>query len=214
LDRFFEWVSENQLSLFRFSRSMRESLGREQQRLLLDVARRHPERAEVVALCLHPENPEFWLACEELLEISSGSVQVEANLFAALTRSGESYWGSETARLRGFLEQIATPLAGRPSPLLSKWLLNARRSIDDDLQRKLVWEYDLKSTEFERSLTASGTAAQKWAVKRLVENGQFQDVRRLVSPDLLARYLPDLDLPPNRKKALEKALEFWLQDVG
>lgn len=214
LDRFFEWVSENQLSLFRFSHSMRESLGREQQRLLLDVARRHPERAEVVALCLHPENPEFWLACEELLEISSGSVQVEASLFAALTRSGESYWGSETARLRGFLEQIATPLAGRPSPLLSKWLLNARRSIDDDLQRKLVWEYDLKSTEFERSLTASGTAAQKWAVKRLVENGQFQDVRRLVSPDLLARYLPDLDLPPNRKKALEKALEFWLQDVG
>ena len=214
LDRLFELAAENQFSLFHFSQEMRDSLGREQQHLLLDQARRHRERAATVALCLHPENPEFWQACQELLEIAAGDTQVEASLFAALTRSGESYWGSETARLRGFLDQIATPLESHPSSLVRRWLTNAKRGLDDDLQRKLVWEYDLKSREFERSLAASGTAAQKWAVKRLVENGQFQDVRRLVGPDLLARYLPDLDLPPNRKKALEKALEFWMQDVG
>lgn len=116
--------------------------------------------------------------------------------------------------MRRFLDFIAEPLEHHPSERLRGWLTNVQRSLDEDLQRNLVWEYDLKSREFEQSLAATGTPAQKWAVKRLVEQGNLQDVRRRVSPEILARYLPDLNLPPKKQKALEKALEFWLQDVG
>ncbi|MBS2040362.1 ATP-binding protein [bacterium] len=210
----FDLVTKKEISMFHFSQELRTSLEPDQQQLLLDHALSQPEHAAAVAFCLDSNHPGFWDACDTLLSIDPGDTQVEASLYAAVTRSGESFWGQATDRVRRFLDFIAEPLEHHPSERLRGWLTNVQRSLDEDLQRNLVWEYDLKSREFEQSLAATGTPAQKWAVKRLVEQGNLQDVRRRVSPEILARYLPDLNLPPKRKQALEKALEFWLQDVG
>jgi hypothetical protein len=214
LTTLFDLVTEKEISMFHFSQEMRNSLAPDQQRLLVQHAQSHPDHAAAVAFCLDSKHPDFWDACDRVLSLRPGDTQVEASLFAALTRSGESYWGEATVRTRGFLDFIANPMQHHSSERVRHWLVNVERSLNDDLQRKLVWEYDFKSREFEQSLAATGTPAQKWALKRLVEHGNFQDVRRLVSPEVLAKHLPDLDLPPKKKQALEKALEFWLEDVG
>lgn len=210
LEMLFELVGEVKFSMVHFAQELRENLPPEQQTFLIHYARTHPNQASAVAYCLDSTNPDFWQACQVLLELAPTDPQLESTLFDALTRRGESHWGEQTDRIRGFLAQIEGPLENHPSQPVRRWLSQVKRVLDDDLHRKLVWEYDLKSREFEQSLAASGTPAQKWAVKRLVENAQFQDVRRLLSPYIVAQYLPDLDLPPQRKRALET----WIKNAG
>lgn len=78
---------------------------------------------------------------------------------------------------------------------------------------QLVWDYDLPQEEFEAILRGEkvlGNLDQSWAIARILENLNYYEAMKLISPDLLRK---NWELVKSKlfKVSIKKGYEFVLQ---
>ncbi len=199
------------LRWFRLSRSLRELLDQEEDKeLLLSFAIDNIENARIIASFVTSAKEGFWPIAfelvrryphdEELLRhLTAGVGQLET----AMEGSMAQFYETRKQEVEQRLHEPSTP------PEARAWLREVLSRLEREVPRQIVWEYDIDVDDLRGYIRDKNSTQRLWAIGRVLRYATWEDIRRLLTVEDIADALPYTDLPEQRRKMLERALEIW-----
>lgn len=180
---------------------------------LLCLAKNDVEAARTIAGFMARDKDGFWPLAFGLLKLHPSDEILRANLEAGIVRHSGWIAGSMSQYydgIRSELEQLLQDPETPPQEL--PWLRRIANSLKEEVTSRVVWEYDLDVNDLNRYIKDKDSPQRLWAIGRVLKFAEWKDIRRLLTPEDIAEALPQVDLPDKKRKALERAVEFWLHD--
>jgi hypothetical protein len=199
------------LRCFRMTWKLRELLDQEEDReLLLAFARSDIEYARIIASCVTSAKPGFWPIVFPLVQTYPYDEELLSNLTAGIEQQGSAIVGPVSLFYEAGKQEI-NQLLHAPStpPEVRTWLREVMDRLEREVSRQIVWEYDLNVDELRDHIRDKHSSQRLWAIGRVLKYAAWEDIRRLLTVDDIEEALPYTDLPEQRRKTLEKALEIW-----
>jgi len=112
---------------------------------------------------------------------------------------------SETRKQEGE-QRLPEPSA---PPEARAWLREVLSRLEREVPRQIVWEYDIDVDDLRGYIRDKNSTQRLWAIGRVLRYATWEDIRRLLTVEDIADALPYTDLPEQRRKMLERALEIW-----
>jgi len=191
--------------------NMRDILNQEADRdVLLFYAKSDIELARIVAASITGAKPGFWPLFFELVQAYPNDERLLSNLAAGVEQNGTVITGpmSQFYEERGLEVERLLQDPSTPSVVRSRL-----REIADRLQREatrqVVWDYDEDLNDLRRHIQNKDSPERIWAIGRVLKYAEWEDLRTLLTIEDIEEVLPQTDLPPKKRKALERALEVW-----
>jgi hypothetical protein len=201
----------NTLRCFHITWNLRELLDQEGDReLLLGFARGDIKYARIIASCVTSAKPEFWSIAFALVQMYPHDEALLSNLTTGLEQQGSVIIGPMSlfyAARKQEIEQILH--APSTPPEVRAWLREVMSSLEREIPRQIVWEYDLNMDGLRGHIRDKNSTQRLWAIGRVLKYATWEDIRRLLTVEDIEDALPYTDLPEQRRKMLERALEIW-----
>jgi hypothetical protein len=201
----------NTLRCFHITWNLRELLDQEGDRdLLLTFARGDIKYARIIASCVISAKPGFWSIAFALVQMYPHDEELLSNLTAGLEQQGSVILGPMSQFYEACKQEVEQHLH-EPStpPEVRAWLREVRSSLQKEIPRQIVWEYDLNMDELRGHIRDKNSAQRLWAIGRVLKYAPWEDIRRLLTVEDIEEVLPYTDLPEKKRQVLERALEIW-----
>jgi hypothetical protein len=195
----------------RLSRRLRELLAQEEDKeLLLSFAIDNVENARIIASFITSAKAGFWPIAFELVQkypydaellrhLTAGVGQLET----AMRGSMAQFYETRKQEVEQRLHEPSTP------PEARAWLREVLSRLEREVPRQIVWEYDIDVDDLRGYIRDKNSTQRLWAIGRVLRYATWEDIRRLLTVEDIADALPYTDLPEQRRKMLERALEIW-----
>lgn len=205
---------ENPLASVHISWGMPVLLNLESDRdILLCLANDDVEMARTIASFVTRDKDGFWPLAFGLLKLYPSDEILRANLEAGIVRHSGWIAGSMSQYYDGIRRELEQLLqAPETPPEEHSWLRRITDSLKEEVTSRVVWEYDLDVNDLRRFIKDKESPQRLWAIGRVLKYGDWKTVKKLLTPEDIAEALPQVDLPEQKRKALERAVEFWLHD--
>jgi hypothetical protein len=206
-----EIARTDMLRQFRLSWRLRELLDQEGDKdLFISFARHSIEYARIIASYITSAKPEFWPIVFELVQMYPDDERLLSNLTAGIEQQGtvvrgprSQFYAVRQQEIKQILHEPSTPSKVRA------WLREVMGRLEREVSRQIIWEYDLNVDELRDHIRDKHSSQRLWAIGRVLKYAAWEDIRRLLTVEDIEDALPYTDLPEQRRKTLEKALEIW-----
>lgn len=180
---------------------------------LIQLAGESPQMAEVVGHCLTRGLPGFWEVAVTIAGRWSAEPDVLSSLTGAVSQYGEVVSGPRSERFKELRQEVQRTLADPATPSGSKaWLRELLSDLGDRDAKGAVWEYDVDFDELVSHARDRTSPLHDWSVGRMLKFLPWNKARDYLTVEDLARVLPEVDLPRQRRQAFEFALEVWQRE--
>jgi len=201
----------NTLRCDRITWKLRELLDQERDRdLLLAFARGDIEYARIIAGCVTSAKPGFWSIVFAVVQTYPHDEDLLSNLTAGIEQQGaviegpmSQFYEARKQEIKQLLHAPSTP------PEVRAWLREVIGRLEREIPRQIIWEYDLNVDELRDHIRDKHSSQRVWAIGRVLKYATWEDIRRLLTVEDIEDALPYTDLPEQRRKVLERALEIW-----
>lgn len=211
-DAAVRWGSEGVLLCHALRRGLDPGPHRE---MMLEFLARGEAEAAFIASCLEPSlktmprEQAFWSVARELIRAHPLPGSVSRGLIGSMLLGPTSRTGTEADYRLLALDWARRRAVDEGHPAVQAWLRTLIGELEGRPVPHVIWEYDLPREEFLAMLGDPDSPDHRWALERLLREADWDEARQHVSLEDLRRFLPELDLPPRKKQALETALEVW-----
>lgn len=207
---------------YRAAGALRAILGDDEDlQLLIEEGAKSIENAYVVAEGLDIERPDvFWPVAFALVEAFPADESLKDRL-AQVMRGRKlepwgaswGFWGSEAEALESYRVRIEARIDQAP-PAARAWLRDEVARLSGEVERKIIWEHDEDVADLRGHLEDPNSPRRMWAIGRILKYADWSEARRLLTLDDLIDALPRVDLPPQKRRALERAVEVWRSETA
>jgi hypothetical protein len=204
-------VQTDVLRRHRLSRRLRELLDQEEDKeLLVSFAIDNVENARIIASFITSSKAGFWPIAFELVQRYLHDEELLSHLTAGVDQLGNAIWRS-MAQFYATRKQEVEQRLHEPStpPEARAWLRQVLSRLEREVPRQIIWEYDINVDDLREYIRDKNSAQRLWAIGRVLKYATWEDIRRLLTVEDIEDALPYTDLPEQRRKMLEKALEIW-----
>ena len=191
--------------------NMRDILNQEADRdVLLFYAKNDIELARIVAASITGAKPGFWPLFSELVQAYPNDERLLSNLAGGIEQNGTLITGpmSQFYEERGLEVERLLQDPSIPSVVRSRLREIADR-LQGEIDRQVVWDYDEDVNDLRRHIQQKDSPERIWAIGRVLKYAEWEDLRKLLTIEDIEEVLPQTDLPPKKRRALERALEVW-----
>ena len=177
---------------------------------ILTLARQSTETARFLAGCLTAGADGFWGLAGELLALYPDDDELWIEIAGDIEGLNTTIAGPQSAYLERRKQQVKEVLADAATPAilrrrLNEWLERA----EDSIGRHVVWEYDEDIDGLMRHVHDKNSNQRIWAIGRILKHASFEEMRKLLTVEDIKEALPQVDLPDERRRLLEGALDVW-----
>jgi hypothetical protein len=204
-------VQTGALRQFRLSERLRELLDQEEDKeLLLSFAIDNVENARIIASFTTSAKAEFWPIAFELVQRYPHDEELLGHLTEGIEQSEEAHVGSMVPFYVTRKQEVEQRLHAPSTPPEARaWLRDVLSRLEREVPRQIVWEYDIDVDDLRVHIRDKNSTQRLWAIGRVLKYAAWEDIRRLLTVEDIEEALPYTDLPEQRRKTLEKALEIW-----
>jgi hypothetical protein len=195
----------------RLSRRLRELLDQEEDKeLLLSFAIDNVENARIIASFITSSKEGFWPMAFTLVQRYPHDEELLSHLTTGVEQLGTAMWGSVAQFYATQKQEVEQRFHESSTPPEARaWLREVLSRLEREVPRQTVWEYDIDVDDLRVYIRDKNSTQRLWAIGRVLKYATWEDLRRLLTVEDIEEALPYTDLPEQRRKTLEKALEIW-----
>jgi len=156
--------------------------------ILIELALESKSQAELVCGIIKFEQPGFWRTVLKIIEKFPHDEGIKKALFC---------------NSKQMLNDDAAPAAARP------WLEELEQSLHEWKEERRFSEINREQNDRSQAVTDVITPQGRWAIKRLLQLGEFDKIKKLLSKDELQTILPKLQLSENELEEFRRKIENW-----
>ncbi|MCI0603469.1 hypothetical protein L0156_10715 [bacterium] len=187
----------------------------EDSKTLLALAKTSRATARIVALWTTRAHGElFWNLFDELIQLYPDDDVLFGYLVGGIKGYGTVISVPESefheARRREVEKRLGDP---NLPPVVRLRLREALERLREEVDRNIVWEYDLGLDDLRKFIEDKNSSHRIWAIGRFLKYAKWEDIMRNLTTEDIKEVLPIVDLPDKKRRMLESALEVWERGV-
>ncbi|MEW6668087.1 MAG: hypothetical protein AB1512_22980 [Thermodesulfobacteriota bacterium] len=177
-------------------------------------ARKDERVAEIIARSLSIRKQGFWSMLEQLINLYPNNERIERYLLGAILLENEGVWGLLSEAHKETRELLETKI-GDPttSAEFRAFLRKVIENLSGIITHEVIWEYDIDIAGMRRKIVDKASPDRIWAIGRVLKYGGPEDWRKLLNVEDIEEALPQIDLPEQKRKIIERALPYWRNHV-
>ncbi|MBI4576025.1 MAG: hypothetical protein HY722_07155 [Planctomycetes bacterium] len=177
---------------------------------VLKLARESVQNARFLAGCLTAEAKDFWSLADELLSLYPDDDRLWVEIVGDIEGMNQVIAGPYSGFLAGRRAEVARVIAdpATRTPLrrrLQDWL----GRVEERIGQHVTWEYDEDIDDLMSHVRDKDSPQRIWAIGRILKYASMEEIRKLLTVEDIENALPNVDLPAERQRMFEAALQVW-----
>ena len=168
------------------------------------------EPARIAARWLVGSKSNFWDLAFALLKQFPHDPKLQTVLTTAamdmgtmIEGPGSKFYEARKQEVQRRLEDPSTPAEAHV------WLRDAVEALGLEVKTHLVWEYDREVNDLSKYIHGDDLHQRIWAIGRVLKYAEWSDLRKLLTVEDIEEAFPQVDLPEDRRKMIERLLPVW-----
>lgn len=201
----------NVIARIRISWRLKELIDQEgDKEVLLSFAKEKIEFARMIAEWMTTAKAGFWPLAFELVQMFPNDEILQSNLAVGIQQMDSGITGPLSSFYEARKEEVEQKLHDPSTPSSVKsWLHEMVDRLSSGISSHIIWEYDRDVDDLWKDIENENSPQRLWAIGRILKFADLKDIRRLLTVEDIEEALPEVDLPPKRRKMLEQAIPIW-----
>jgi len=168
------------------------------------------EPARIAARWLVGSKSNFWDLAFALLKQFPHDPKLQTVLTTAamdmgtmIEGPGSKFYDARKQEVQRRLEDPSTPAEAHV------WLRDAVEALGSEVKAHLVWEYDREVNDLRKYMHGNDLHQRIWAIGRVLKYAEWSDLRKLLTVEDIEEAFPQVDLPEDRRRMIERLLPVW-----
>jgi hypothetical protein len=182
--------------------------------ILISYAKRDEAIAEMISESISISQQGFWHIIEKVIPLYPRNEQITRYLLGAIMLENEGGFGLPSGQYQESKALVESRIHDpNTSPEVCAFLRKAKEYLQQVITHDVVWEYDIDIAGMKRHIEDRTSPDRIWAIGRVLKYGGPEDWRKLLNVEDIEEALPQIDLPEQKRKIIERALPYWRNHV-